>query len=102
MANDKDSCYGFSPINVVCAVLNDGTIAKNFVEFNIVNHFLKDKDGISACEVVQCILIDWIKENKDIKDFDIETIDAELAKIESDFIEKQKLQEKENKDEDTK
>jgi hypothetical protein len=92
LENDKNAYYGFSPINIICAILNDGTIIKKFIEFNIINHFLHERDGNSACEVLQCILIDWIKDNKNIKNFDIELIDAELEKIEKDYIKEQKIQ----------
>ena len=50
--NDKEYGYGFSPVNFICAVMKDGTVAKRFFEFNTVNHFLRKKDGESACEVV--------------------------------------------------
>ena len=93
--NDKSAYYGFNPIYPLCAILKDGGIDKRFVEFNIVNHFLKEKDGDSAVEVVKCMLIEWCKENKQIQDFDIDKIDAELAKIEKEYLEKQKT---ENKD----
>lgn len=95
--NDKLAYYGFNPIYPLCAVMNNGTIDKRFFEFNIVNHFLKNKDGNTAVEVVTCILIEWCKENKNIKDFDIDIIDAELAKIEKEYLEKQKKETKEEK-----
>lgn len=86
--NDKAAYYGYNPIYPLCAILKNGTIDKRFFEFNIVNHFLKDKDGDSAVEVVKCILVEWCKENKDIKDFDINVIDAELARIEKEYLDK--------------
>lgn len=97
--NDKSAYYGFNPIYPLCAVLDDGTIDKRFFEFNIVNHFLKDKDGDSAVEVVKCMLVEWCKENKSIKDFDIDKIDTELAKIEKEYLAKQKEDEKKKQEE---
>lgn len=96
--NDKSAYYGFNPIYPLCAVLNDGTVDKRFFEFNTVNHFLKEKDGDSAVEVITCILVEWCNENKNIKNFDIDIIDTELAKIEKEYLEKQK-KEKEVKEE---
>lgn len=87
--NDKKAYYGYNPIYPLCAVMKDGSIDKRFFEFKIVNHFLKDKDGDAAVEVVKCILVEWCKENKDIKDFDISIIDTELARIEKDYLDKQ-------------
>lgn len=93
---DKNYGYGFSPINIVCAVLKDGTVQKRFLEFNTINHFLKDYQGAFAIEVAKCILILWLNENKNIKDFDYQVIDAELAKIEQEYLKKQKTEENRN------
>lgn len=84
--NDKEYGYGFSPIQFICAVMKNNSIEKRIIEFNIINHFLIKKDGESACEVVECILIEWLLEDKSIKNFDIDIIDNELAKIESEYI----------------
>jgi len=89
---DKNYGYGFSPINIVCAVLKDGTVQKRFLEFNTINHFLKDYQGAFAIEVAKCILILWLNENKNIKDFDYEVIDKELVKLEQEYIAAQKKQ----------
>ena len=87
---DKNWNYGFTPIQCLGACMKNGTISKRFFEFNSVNHFLKDKDGDSAREVVEAILIEWAKEDHDIVDFDMDRIDAEFAKIEAEYIEEQK------------
>lgn len=84
--NDKEYGYGFSPIQFICAVMKNNSIEKRIIEFNIINHFLIKKDGESACEVVECILIEWLLEDKSIKNFDIDIIDNELAKIESEYV----------------
>ena len=89
-AKDKSRSYGFCPVNVICAVLNDSSIDKRLFEFNIINGFLAKNDDKSAVEVVTCILIEWVKENKNIRDFDIDVIDRELARIESEYIASQK------------
>jgi len=91
--NDKNYGYGFTPIQCLAAVMKDGSIAKRFFEFNSVNHFLKDKDGDRACEVVEAILIEWTKEDKNIEDFDMDKIDAEFAKIEAEYVENEKRKE---------
>ena len=84
-ADKKDAFYGFNPIYPLCAVMQDGTIDTRFIEFNIVNHFLRQMNGEAAVEVVVCILIEWCKENKQIKDFDIDVIDQELARVEREY-----------------
>lgn len=91
--NDKNAYYGFSPINFLCAVLKDGTVSKTLFEFNIVNHFLKEKDGDRAVEVVEVMLVDLVRSCESIASFDIDTIDAELKKIEDGFLKEQKEQE---------
>lgn len=89
--NDKNYGYGFSPVQFICAVMKDGTIEKRFFEFNIINHFLIKKDGISAREVVECILIEWLSEDKSIKNFDMNIIDDELAKIEAEYLQAENI-----------
>lgn len=88
LAGDKKSCYGFSPLNILCAVRNDGVVETHLMEFNVVNHFLVKKDGDSAAEVVLCMIVLWLGEDrmKTIRDFDIETIDKALHKLEQDFL----------------
>lgn len=88
--NDRAWNYGYTPIQCLGACMKDGTIAKRFFEFNSINHFLKDRDGDAACEVVEAILIEWAKEDRDIVDFDMDRIDAEFAKIEAEYVAEQK------------
>lgn len=97
--NDKEYGYGFSPVNFICAVMKDGSVEKRFFEFNTVNHFLREKDGDSACEVVEAILVEWAKDDKNVKDFDMQVIDDELAKIEAEYVEEQKKAEEKSGDE---
>jgi len=85
--DDKNAYYGFTPIYPICAVMTDKSVSKKFFEFNTVNHFLRLKDGFSAQEVVQCILICMAKEDKSIESYDVKTIDDELAKIEKQYLE---------------
>ena len=96
--NDKEYGYGFSPVNFICAVMKDGTVDKRFFEFNTVNHFLRKKDGDSACEVVEAILVEWAKEDKNIRDFDMQVIDDELAKIEAEYVEQERKKAKEEQE----
>lgn len=88
LACDKKSCYGFSPLNILCAVKKDGVVETHLMEFNIVNHFLVKKDGDAAAEVVLCMLVLWLAEDKmkTIRDFDVETIDKALHKLELEFL----------------
>lgn len=88
---DKNYGYGFSPLGIVCAVMKDGSVKKRFLEFNAVNYFLRDYKGAFAIEVVKCILILWLNEEKSsIQDFDYMKIDAELAKIEKAYLDAEK------------
>lgn len=91
LENDKKSYFGFQPINVLCYVSNSGSVVKKFIEFNSVNHFLKDYKGEIAIDVVKCMLILLYLENKkDVKNFDYELIDAELQRLENMYVEQQK------------
>lgn len=105
--NDKNSGYGFSPINFLCAIHKDKSMSKTLFEFGIVNHFLKLKEGDKAVEVVEAMLIDLVTNDKTIANFDIDTIDAELKKIEDEYLKAQaknkqnpkNTEDKESKDE---
>ena len=94
--NDKNASYGFSPINFLCAIHKDKSLSKTLFEFKIVNHFLKDKEGEKATEVVEVMLIDLVKNDKSIKTFDIDIIDAELKKIEDEYLKAQESESNEN------
>lgn len=89
-SDDASSGWGFPQLNVICAVKSDGTVEKKLFEFNSVNHFLKDKDGDSAVEVVECILALWANMDKDIVSYDYEKIDAELVKLDEQAKELEK------------
>ena len=97
--NDKNACYGFSPINFLCAIHENGEISKKLFEFNIVNHFLKEKEGDKAVEVVEAMLVDLVCDFPTIKTFDIDKIDAELKRIESEYLKQQALEKPEEKKE---
>lgn len=88
--NDKNASYGFSPINFLCAIHKDKSMSKTLFEFKIVNHFLKDREGEKATEVVEAMLIDMVKSDKSIETFDIDIIDAKLKKIEDEYLRSQK------------
>ena len=79
--NNAKSGWGFPQLNIICSIKKDGTIEKKLFEFKSINHFLKDKDGDSAVEVVECILALWANEDKSIVSYDYEKIDAELVKL---------------------
>lgn len=89
-SDDAGSGWGFPQLNVICAVKSDGTVEKKLFEFNSVNHFLKDKDGDSAVEVVECILALWANVDKSIVSYDYEKIDAELMKLDEQAKELEK------------
>ena len=84
--NDKTAYYGFSPINFLCAIHQNKMMSKTLFEFKIVNHFLKEKNGEKAVEVVEAMLIDLVKSDSSIETFDIDLIDAELKRIEDEYL----------------
>ena len=85
LENDKDSSYGFSPINFLCAVTDSNIVKNRLFEFNIINHFLHLKEGENACDVVEAILLMWAKDDKTIINFDPDIIDNYLAAIEKAY-----------------
>ena len=89
--NDKSAYYGYSPIAFLFACMKDGSMLRNLFEFKIVNHFLKDKQPHIALEVVKCLLILWFQNNKQIKDFNLDKINAELKRIDEE-LEKQRIE----------
>ena len=89
LENDRKSSYGFSPINFLCAVADDGTIKNRLFEFNTVNHFLHLKEGENACEVVEAILLMWKAEDRTISNFDPDVIDLYLVDVEKSCVENQ-------------
>ena len=93
LENDKNSSYGFSPINFLCAVTKDGTVKTRIFEFNIVNHFLHLKEGENACEVVEAILLMWKAEDKTISSFDPDVIDRYLSEVEKSYAKENRLDE---------
>ena len=100
--NDKSAMYGFQPINIICYVKNDNSVEKKFFEFKQVNHFLKNKNGLAAFEVVLCMLALIYKEEKQlIKNFNLDIINKELEKIEAEMLEKQKQEKEEENKENT-
>ena len=85
LENNKNSSYGFSPINFLCAVTADGTVKSRMFEFNIINHFLHLKEGENACEVVEAILLMWKAEDKTISSFNLDVIDRYLSEVEKTY-----------------
>ena len=94
--NDKKSGWGFPQLNILCAVKDDGSVEKKLFEFKTVNHFLKDKDGDAAVEVVACILAIWAKNDKTVANFNYEKIDAELVKLDQEAKELKEREERTN------
>ena len=90
LKDDKDAFYGFSPIGFICAVKKDGSIEKKLLEMNTINHFLREYKGQYAIDVVKCILLMWLQQDKEIESFDYMKIDAELARIEQEYLEREK------------
>lgn len=89
---DKAYNYGFSPIGIICAVMNDGSVDQRLLDFGTINNFLRQYKGEFAAEVVKCICIMWKAENSNIKNFDYNIIDEALIKMEKEYIEKQKAE----------
>lgn len=74
---------------MICCVRKNGKVEKRLFEFSTVNHFLKDKDGDSAFEVLSCMLIMWLNaEKSSIESFDYEKIDAELVRLDEEIKQK--------------
>ena len=94
--DNAKSGWGFPQLNIICSIKKDGTIEKKLFEFKSINHFLKDKDGDSAVEVVECILALWANEDKSIVSYDYEKIDAELVKLDEQAKELAKKDEVKN------
>lgn len=94
--DNAKSGWGFPQLNIICSIKKDGTIEKKLFEFKPINHFLKDKDGDSAVEVVECILALWANEDKSIVSYDYEKIDAELVKLDEQAKELAKKDEVKN------
>lgn len=93
--DDKTANYGLQPLTVLCAVLNDGTVKKRLFECKTINHFLVKYDGFSAIEVVKCILLMWLNEEKSIiRDFDYEVIDKALVELDKQYKPQEKQEEK--------
>lgn len=57
---------------------------------NTINHFLREYKGQYAIDVVKCILLMWLQQDKEIESFDYMKIDAELARIEQEYLEREK------------
>ena len=81
LKEDKGSFYGFSPLIAICAMLADGKMFSFMIEGNTVNHFLRANDVMAAAEVIKCVLISLVQSRKDIRDFDIKQIEAEMLKL---------------------
>ena len=94
--DNAKSGWGFPQLNIICSIKKDGTIEKKLFEFKSINHFLKDRDGDSAVEVVECILALWANEDKSIVSYDYEKIDAELVKLDEQAKELAKKDEVKN------
>ena len=94
--DNAKSGWGFPQLNIICSIKKDGTIEKKLFEFKSINHFLKDRDGDSAVEVVECVLALWANEDKSIVSYDYEKIDAELVKLDEQAKELAKKDEVKN------
>ena len=82
----KQANYGFCPFDVFMWVSKDGSVKKLLFEFNAVNHFLVKGSHSKAVEVAECMLSEFVRENrKDIMSFDIDKIEAEAKKAQEDY-----------------
>ena len=82
----KQVNYGFCPFDVFMWVSRDGSVKKLLFEFNAVNHFLVEGVHIKAVEAAECMLSEFVRENKkDIVSFDIDKIEAESKKAQEDY-----------------
>ena len=82
----KQANYGFCPFDMFMWVSKDGSVKKLLFEFNAVNHFLVEGNHSKAVEVAECMLSEFVRENKkDIVSFDIDKIEAESKKAQEDY-----------------
>ena len=82
----KQVNYGFCPFDVFMWVSKDGSVKKLLFEFNVVNHFLVEGHHNKAVEAAECMLSEFVRENKkDIVSFDIDKIEAEAKKAQEDY-----------------
>ena len=82
----KQANYGFCPFDVFMWVSRDGSVKKLLFEFNAVNHFLVESSHSKAVEAAECMLSEFVRENKkDIVSFDIDKIEAESKKAQEDY-----------------
>ena len=82
----KQAGYGFCPFDIFMWVAKDESVKKLLFEFNSINHFLVKDEREHAVEVAICMLSELVKENKkDIKDFDIDRIEAESKKAQENY-----------------
>lgn len=82
----KQANYGFCPFDVFMWVSRDGSVKKLLFEFNAVNHFLVEGNHSKAVEAAECMLSEFVRENKkDIVSFDIDKIEAESKKAQEDY-----------------
>ena len=84
--NIKQANYGYCPFDVFMWVSKDGSVKKLLFEFNVVNHFLVEGSHSKAVEAAECMLSEFVRENKkDIMSFDIDKIEAESKKVQEDY-----------------
>ena len=82
----KQANYGFCPFDVFMWVSKNGSVKKLLFEFNAVNHFLVEGVHSKAVEAAECMLSEFVRENKkDIVSFDIDKIEAESKKAQEDY-----------------
>ena len=98
LKDSREFFYGYDPIDIISYCANDNTIKKLCFEFKTINHFLHENKREIAVDVVKCILVQIIRENKDdVMSFDIDKIDADAKELERQYTEKLKSIQNDNK-----
>ena len=105
MKDVKAANYGLCPIDVIAYCIGDGIVKTLLLEFNSVNHFLREGNHNAAVEVVACVLSQIAYENKkDISAFNIDKIEAYVKRCEEEYAKAQeemkRLKEENDKKED--
>lgn len=105
MKDVKAANYGLCPIDVIAYCIGDEIVKTLLLEFNSVNHFLRECNHDAAVEVVMCVMSQIAYENKkDINAFDIDKIEAYVKRCEEEYAKAQEemksLKEENDKKED--
>lgn len=99
--DDASKSYGYEPIDFMGAVMSDGSIVNKMFEFKQINHCLKFEGRDAAVDAVECVLLEWADDDRNIRSFDVDAIKAYAANAEAAYREQLKNEEAANFAEET-